>query len=575
MDVMFLGQSVTIGRYIGRYHSRAAIIEAGTNFNILRYFIDNVEGGISNPNGASVIFDGSGVHIFALAYRYTSQYGWSTWLKWARSDSPISDDDMPPAAAPWQGWIRVGDFTPGDISISQYNDNEFSFYMIEPGLLPYWEGSTNQDLDIDTLKGGAAVPNILVVTGLRSYDGVWPVTYSGSTPILPHSGAYTNWMDSSNVTDPSYTLEGLGMTNTYVYSPLDIDDAKVIQDFEDDTARPGGGYDGDYGYRGEEWGIDPPLGLDALDTGIFDMYSPTKSQVQNLASFLWSSSFIDNVLKAWSEPMDSIISFGIVPIDLSSFTETTSNEVVIGGVGSGVQMYRLKQQKIVLDMGTVNVKLSNTNALDFEPFTQAQIYLPFIGFCPLKVNDVMSGTAHVVYHIDLLSGDCIAFVECKRDNASGMNWWNQKSVRYQYRGNLLISVPLCARDYSSFYKNLVLGGISAAGSAVSGNIGGAITGLISSATNALMDGPDVQRSGNYSGSVAGLMNRRPCLILSRAIQQLPAKYSEYIGYPCFNLYKLSKLHGFTMVEAVIDNTVSATDTEKTMIEDLLKGGIII
>lgn len=574
MMYKFLGQDVNVGRFTGRTSSRTAIVEQAGAFSILAYFLENVEGGLSNPDGAAAIFKQGSTNTFAIAYRQTDLYGWSTFVKWANSINPISDNDFPPSAAPFGGWVLVGSYDPNNITIADYGDNCFGFYTLESGLTPYWEGSTNQYLTEDQLLNSSPT-NLFLCLQLKNYDASVPVEFTGETPILIHGGAFTNWLDSSTVDDPSYALDGIGMTTDYIYNPLNIDGVEIINDFEKDDSSAGGGYGGNYGYMGAEWGVDDMLELTALDTGVIDMYSPEKAQVQALASFLWSDGFIDNVKKAWAEPLESIIMFGIVPLDLDNWVYSPAEVAKIGGVNTGVAMYRLKEQRIPIECGTITVDLSNTNVLDFEPFTTAQVYLPFIGFCPIKVNDIMSSRVTLTYHVDLLSGDCVAFIECARQNAAGMNWWNKKSVRYQYRGNMMINVPLCARDYSTFYKTLILGAVNSLGSAASGNLAGGATGLVSAALSAQLEGPDIQRSGNYSGSVAALMNRTPALFLFRAKQQKPENYSKYIGYPSFMTMKLKDVKGFTMVEAVIDNTVSATDTEKTMIEDLLKGGIII
>ena len=46
--------------------------------------------------------------------------------------------------------------------------------------------------------------------------------------------------------------------------------------------------------------------------------------------------------------------------------------------------------------------------LDYAPYTKAEIFLPFIGFCPLNINDIMGKSVDITYNIDLLSGVCTA-----------------------------------------------------------------------------------------------------------------------------------------------------------------------
>ena len=139
----------------------------------------------------------------------------------------------------------------------------------------------------------------------------------------------------------------------------------------------------------------------------------------------------------------------------------------------------------------------------------------------------------------------------------------------------MIHVPVTGANYGRTYKNTIVEGIKAGASLFTGNLGGFLSGVMG-AFGAASEGPQVSRSGNYSGSMAALAERRPCLFLIRPIQHMPGGYSEYVGYPSFITYQLKKLEGYTMVDAVIDNQIAgATDAEKEEIERLLKEGVIL
>lgn len=572
-DYNFLGQNITVGMYVGwggwGTISHCAILNAPVSFSILLYFKEY--GNLEEDAQKSFIFkDSQGNNVFAIAYRDTSNYGYSTFVKYASSDTTISDDDMPNYSTPWGGWVRIASFDKDNITFEDILRNSFSIYKAEQGLYPYWNGSTMKSFSDQVANYGNI--NCLLITGLYEDDGSTPTTFTGATPLLPHDTGFTNWIDSDTRTDPSYRITGI---YSDLYSLFDIVDVISINDFTDDTAVTGGGYGGDYGYRGDPFDFSSPLALNALDTGLITMFSPTKAQLRTLASFLWSDDFIDNVKKAWAEPMESIIQFGIVPIDLASVRENSASQVYVGNVSiTGCQMYKLKKQVIPIDMGKINVKLNWTNALDWEPFCQCTLYLPYIGFVPIKVNDVMKSTIHLKYFVDLLSGDCIAQVKCMRDDSLGQKWGHEPAVLYQHRGNCMINIPISANNYSAFYKTLTLGALNAMGSAFTMNGGGiesGVTGIVSG----LLDGADIQRSGNYSGSVAGLMHPTPCLFIQKPIQHMPENYEHFVGWPCYKKYKLGDLKGFTVVDSVIDNTVKATDREKILIEEALKEGIIL
>lgn len=566
----FLGQDINIGKFTGYGTTRVAIEEVGTGFSILTFFEDQIKAGATEA--VAYFHDSSDNIIFALAYNYNTTWGYTTFIKWANSVfGYISDTDTPPKFSPWNRWEHIGSFDPDNITLAALLDNSFSFYEAASELYPYWDGLTNQDITFNDQVKGA---NIFICTELKDAHTNLATTYLGPTPLRIHGSSITNWIDSNTYTDPSYSMTGLGMTTSeWIYNPLFVVESKIIDNSEDDDSTTGGSIGGVYGWEGGNVWFNGPIALSAIDTGMLTLFSPDKTQTRALANYLWNdSSLISNLQKLWTEPMDSIISFGIIPANLNSIKANAASDIYIGNINTGLDAFKLTSQYIQVDFGSVSVEESFANALDYEPFTKSQMYLPYIGFVPLKLNEIMRGKIFLQYWIDVLSGDCVAQIGIEKYTNYQSNL---RSVLYEYHGNCLIRLPLCSRDFSSFYKNLVSGGFAMAGSAAGGSMGsGAINGVLTAA-NTFLDGPDIQRSGAYSGSASALTIRTPFIVVTRACQQKPANYSKYIGYPSFITYELSELSGFTSVENVIDNTVIATDAEKAEIETLLKEGVYL
>lgn len=572
----YLGQNINIGRVVGvNTLQRMMILENATAFSLLDLFSEPITNG--EESAVVICKNDSNVNVVAFAYNiYTDNYDvtqYTTWVKLARTGVSISNDDAPPTNYyhDWHDWTLVGHFDINDyMNFETFGANSFSFYQIETGLYPYWNGANNITAD-STLGGGMNFIMCLSPGIKESHEDEYG--FFGNTPVLDHEGVTTNYIDSNTYAYPSYTFpHAFGLNGIYVYNPMFITEAVEIKGFEDDTATPGWGYDTAYGYEGGNVGFSSPLGLSAIDTGMLTLFSPEPSQVRDLADYLWTSDFVTNLKKLWADPMDAIISFGILPCNLDSIKENTSSNIMVGNVDTQVDAYRLTSQHYVKEFGPVHVKEQWGSALDFEPFCRAQLYLPFIGFVPLRVNDIMDAAVRIQYSVDCLSGDCVAQVKITKEVSYNSTL---DSVIYEYQGNCLIRLPLSSRDFSTFYKNLVSGGFNMIGSAVGGNIGSTVAGGSLSALNSFMDGPDIQRSGAYGGSSSGMSLRTPYIVLTRAVQHMPANYSHYVGYPSFITEKLSNCSGFTVIEEIIDNTIVATDTEKREIEALLKKGVIL
>lgn len=579
--MQFLGQNIVIGEYSGDPQSRTIITSMAEPFVVAEYWMEN--GFFSEDSEVLVCADSNGNNVFAIGYQHTNDYGLRCFVKWANSTTGlIPADDSIPKYAPWNNWIMLGtdylDYggitsTPDAINPFDIANNTIFFFKQNQALYPYVQIGYPAH-DADWYRGGATV-DLIMCTHIKNYDATTPVPYAGATPHYFRVGdaAWTNWLNANDVTEPSYSLGNIGKGAEWIYDALDIADAWRVDNFEEDPSLPGGGFRGqDYGYNGEDFPPTDPISLSAVDTGFLTLFSPTNAQLKALATYMWTSGFEENMRKLYSDPMDSIIMFGILPLDLSSIRATTTSNVHFGNVDSGIPMYPLLHQYTKLDMGTLTVPENWSNCLDYGSFTQANLYLPAVGYVDLKIDDIMDGTINVIYWIDCLSGDCAVKVWCKKTKKNGKSL---SAVCYQYHGNCMIHVPVTGANYGRTYKNQMIEGIKAGASLLTGNLGGFASGVMG-AIGAAAEGPQISRSGSYSGSMAALSERRPCLFLIRPIQHMPGGYSEYVGYPSFITYQLEKLEGYTMVDAVIDNQIAgATDAEKEEIERLLKEGVIL
>lgn len=574
----WLGQTINIGKLGGIPPQNMIIAENATAFSILTYFEAKIAAGITSA--CLICHDIDHNNVIAIAYNiYQTQYDgdrYTTWFKWARDNAAISDDDVPPLHYydSDNNWNRVGFFDPDHITTASHLENSIAFYELDSALYPY-KTSVGAEFSIADILTTSSNCIIVYNPGVYEvHDNVYG--YIGPTPIRISGTAITNWLPDDTTTYPTYSFtnwRGIGYGH-YIYNPLHVTESKIIDSSDSDTSGPGGGgSSGFYGWEGGNVWFNGPLGLSAIDTGMLTLFSPTKVQVRDLANYLWNdSSLITSLQKLWTEPMDSIISFGIIPCNLNSIKENAASDIHVGNINTGLDAFKLTSQYFHKDFGYVDIPLNWENCLDFEPFCRAQIYLPYIGFVPLRINEIMESKVHLEYWIDCLSGDCIAQIGVEKYTKYQVNL---RSMLYEYYGNCLIKLPLCSRDFSSFYKNAVMGVVGAASGAIGGSVGGGVSNGVASIVDSFLEGPDIQRSGSYSGSSSAFSCRTPYIVVTKACQQKPENYSKYVGYPSFMTEKLGDLTGYTVVEGIIDNTVKATDTEKAEIERLLKEGVIL
>jgi hypothetical protein len=308
-----------------------------------------------------------------------------------------------------------------------------------------------------------------------------------------------------------------------------------------------------------------------VEAGFISLYSPNTSQLRSLASYLWTSDFVENVKKMFGDPMDVIIGLTQMPFTVPTGASTS---VKAGFIDTGITMPRVAQQYIDMDMGSISYGSYWGNALDFDPYTKVQIYLPFIGFRTLNTNDVINTTLTLKYRFDVLTGACTAWIKCGN------------FIRYEFSGQCGASIPVTSQNYN----NVINTAINIVSTVGTGIIGGVATGgLGTMASMATVNGisnvasgvasggmkPTVQRSGGMGGASSLMGMRTPYLVFQRPKTSLPTNYNSVYGYACNKFLKLGNCKGFTQVEHMHLQVAGATDDEMKEIENILHKGVFI
>ena len=385
--------------------------------------------------------------------------------------------------------------------------------------------------------------------------------------IASHGGAFN--IDLSSILD-DYDPETHQVEDDDPYEP-------------DDVVDPTGG-GGNHDDSSDDIDVPPLPTLSAVDAGFITLYRPDSSELRALANYLWSSPLQvwDNVKKIVADPMECILGLSIVPVNP---TVGSAKSITVADVPTGVSAHPVTSQYVEVECGTIHVPEYWGAYIDYEPYTKAEIYLPYIGTHPISIDDIMGKDVRVVYHVDVLSGSCTAYIKCGR------------SVLYSFIGQCASSIPIAGKDWTNVISGALTiataigsmvasGGASApmSASATPEQIayheakhtaamirqGGAVA---SNAVNVLK--PSIEKSGSMSGT-GGLMSiQKPYLILTRPKQAIPDNQNHFMGYPSFMTAVLGTLSGYTEMEYVHLDDIHATDNEIAEIEKLLVGGVYL
>lgn len=304
--------------------------------------------------------------------------------------------------------------------------------------------------------------------------------------------------------------------------------------------------------------------LSASGSGFVGLFNPSVSQLNSLAAYMWSTDFFDAVVKLFGDPADIILGLNIVPVKPAT---GESVEVKAGFVSTGVSMPVITSQYVQLDCGTVTVSEFWGSALDYSPYTQCQIYLPYIGTHQLDIDEIMGKTIHLIYNVDVLSGSCIAALAA------------DDSTLYIFNGSCASAVPVTGQNFNTIISTAVqlaagVGSFVASGGSM---IGAAASGVENALTAAASGGmkPTIQHSGSVQATNGLLANQTPYLIFTIPTQSVPENQNQYEGYPSNMTLLLSNCSGYTKVREIHLVNIPCTESEFDEIESLLKGGVLI
>lgn len=297
-------------------------------------------------------------------------------------------------------------------------------------------------------------------------------------------------------------------------------------------------------------------------SALWKIYHPTQAEIDSFGSWLWSSDFIDQILKIFNNPMEAVIGLHKVyatPIDAGTAT------IKVGYLDSQVPSAYIEQQYITVSCGSIDLSEQFGNVFDYSPYTDVQLYLPFVGIVPLNVAEVMRSTISIEYGVDVITGACLAMVEISRDNNS--------AILYQYSGNCAVQYPISSGSYMGIVTSIisVAGGVAAtvaSGGAAAPLALGAASGLLGAHTS-------VQHSGGFSGNAGAMGGKIPYLIISRPQTKVAPNAESMQGYPTNNYVLIGDCSGYVKADTAHVINVNATDEELTEINNLLLSGIII
>lgn len=297
---------------------------------------------------------------------------------------------------------------------------------------------------------------------------------------------------------------------------------------------------------------DVSAGIGVLTT----TFKMSKDRLQQLGRFLWGSNIFDNFSLICNNPIENIISCKSIPLSLDGVTQ----KIILGNVDTGVNGDKVANNFTSQTIGSIKINEKYNNFLDYAPYTNVIIYLPYVGFKELDTNLVMNKTLSISYTVDVITGGCLCQIQ-------------SDGVRlYEFNGNLGIDIPITASNRAQVEAGYISSGIGIASSAASGNIVGAVTSLINSAEAQY----HYASTSSPNPMCVASTNRTCYVIIDHPTYQTLKSFNHTRGKKCYLTKTINSLKGYTICDEHIDlSGIRATESEKEELVRLLSGGFFV
>lgn len=244
-----------------------------------------------------------------------------------------------------------------------------------------------------------------------------------------------------------------------------------------------------------------------------NVYNPTQKQLVDAANALFMNFSTGQIV----DTSKYIVAIHKVFVPVS--TDEAFQPIKFGSYNTQVNSKVVNQRLARVSCGKVTVPELHHNALDYSPYTTVRIWLPFLGFFDLSIDELSNKEVELTYTIDLVNGKALAEIS------------NDDGVIYRFVGTAYQREP---------YHTESLNNVST-----------------------------VYINGAYN-----MADYTPYLLIERPINLTPAN-NNLEGLPTYKEVVIGDMTGYVRCRKVFAKDMIATEAEKNEIEALLCGGVLV
>ena len=243
------------------------------------------------------------------------------------------------------------------------------------------------------------------------------------------------------------------------------------------------------------------------------VYNPTQKQLVDAANALFMNMSTGQIV----DTSKYIVAVHKVFVPVS--TDEALQPIKFGSYNTQVNSKVVNLRTAHVSCGKVTVPELHHNALDYSPYTTVRIWLPFLGFFDLSIDELSNKEVELTYTIDLVNGKALAEIS------------NDDGVIYRFVGTAYEREP---------YHTESLNNVST-----------------------------VYINGAYN-----MADYTPYLLIERPINLTPSN-NDLEGLPTYKEVTIGDMTGYVRCRKVFAKDMIATEAEKNEIEALLCGGVLV
>ena len=295
--------------------------------------------------------------------------------------------------------------------------------------------------------------------------------------------------------------------------------------------------------------------VQTFGTDLHDLIDTLSSGWQGFLSTAETALLVDSI--AVMRPMEMFNSIFYYPFDVTNITTSTAItalncglRTIIAPTGSKV----VTSCNGSINLGSVTVERT---WFDYRDLTnmRCEIYLPYIGYATLNLNEIIGKSVNVKYFVDLYSGACVAVITA-----------NGRMIAYK-QGMIGVNMAITPESTNGLISNVA--GVVA--SAVTQNYVGVATSAVGAVNNFLS-----ASASSCPVNSLGLHLPQYAFFVFES-DNINETQNEVVldGKPSDVSASIGSFSGFLKVRSVELQCSGATDNEKEMIKNLLYSGIYI